>query len=322
MTRLRPRLTLERLEARSLLAAEIDWVIPPPDPSQSADEQPLLTSLEIRQANGIRGAALELQYDPQKWSIDARDIQAGTVWEGRGMTVANVDAVAGTIDLFLFATRETTRPEGSLIDLAFRREAAQTAVGETPQLVVSELQINEGALPWRQRLPSEPRLPSDTDGRHSLPVTVSPQPTVSFQPTVSLQPTAVDTALTDPVVSLADPTDAAVVSGTPAALSDDSDRPSCFPEPTTRPAASPVSTPLASGESSPVYGPLPAEDRSRLPASRPATAPSGLPEALPGDHAASSDDTPASHPAPPVELPWSARANRDRQASDAAVALF
>lgn len=150
MTRYRrQRLTFQRLESRRLLTAEIDLVLPPAEPADSGAEQPPpIASLAIRQADGLRGAAIELQYDPQLWSIDPNQIQPGSVWGGRALAVANVDPQAGTIGLFLFSAREVPSPEGSLVDLVFQREQGNTG-DEAPELAINQLRFNDGGLAWQ-----------------------------------------------------------------------------------------------------------------------------------------------------------------------------
>ncbi|MGE3780398.1 MAG: cohesin domain-containing protein [Pirellulaceae bacterium] len=149
-------LRFELLEARRVLAA-----VDIPDDLSGEVAEIVATPINIDNAAGVRAAEIRIQYDPTRLNVTEDDIQAGSVWAGSAEVVANVDADAGTIQVFVFAAQELGAGNGSLLNVNFaiRNNAA---MGDVLTIDLAELSLNEGAIP----LITTPQPGADgTDGR-------------------------------------------------------------------------------------------------------------------------------------------------------------
>ncbi len=144
MGRLRRTMRMERLESRSLLAAALgiaDVVV-----DQATAEPQVATSIEINNAAGIRAATVEILYDQNLLQADLASVRAGSIWEGKGVAIANLNDQDGKITAFIFATEDMSLSSGTLLDIDFMfnegtPEDARAHVG------LGSVRLNEGDIP-------------------------------------------------------------------------------------------------------------------------------------------------------------------------------
>lgn len=140
--RLPRRLSFESIEARRLLA-----VVDIPDNLQGLPQQQVVSPVNIDNASGVRGAEIHLRYDPAVLTITTSQIVAGSVWGNNPnvQVVANIDATAGTIAVFVSGAEGLPTGAGSLVNFNFVvREGA--AAGSTTVLNLTDVRLNEGTI--------------------------------------------------------------------------------------------------------------------------------------------------------------------------------
>ena len=144
MGKLRRRFGFERLESRSLMAADFVSESPPQATSISPiSESPFAASIDIDSVRGLRAASVEIRFDQDKLKADQTSVRAGSAWGGKGLAIANVNNDEGTINIFLFAANETDGASGSLIEIDFQRHESSTD-DRPPKIDVESLRINDG----------------------------------------------------------------------------------------------------------------------------------------------------------------------------------
>lgn len=151
------RLGFENLELRRLLAA-----VNIPDDLSGQVGAEVATPINIDNAAGVRGAEIRIAYDPNILTLDADDIVAGSSWGEASDTqvVANVDADAGTIIIFISSSSELPTGAGSLAVLGFR--IRETVTPDTTLAIdLVEVRLNEGAISVN---PAPVAGPDPTDG--------------------------------------------------------------------------------------------------------------------------------------------------------------
>lgn len=144
MRRLRRTMRMERLESRSLLAAALgiaDVVV-----DQATGEPQVATSIEIDNAAGIRAATVEILYDPNLLQADLASVRAGTIWEGKGVAIANLNDQDGKVTAFIFATEDMNLSSGTLLDIDFMFHDDSPADARA-HLGLGAVRINEGDIP-------------------------------------------------------------------------------------------------------------------------------------------------------------------------------
>ncbi len=118
MHKFRRSLSVERLEGRSLLAA--DFGIPEVK-LYSGDEPAVVgNSLDIEDVQGLRGASVQIHFDQERLRVDSKAVRAGTAWDGKGMAIANINHIDGIINAFVFSIHELEDATGSLIEIDFQ----------------------------------------------------------------------------------------------------------------------------------------------------------------------------------------------------------
>lgn len=122
----------------------------------------VVVPIKIDAAEGIRGAEIHLHYDSDLLQADEAGVAAGSVWlEGDAHVVANVDAAAGTIVVFVFAAEGLDSAGGSLLEIQFAVRGSPPG-GSSTTLDLAKVRLNEGAI----ALDAEPAVGADpTDGR-------------------------------------------------------------------------------------------------------------------------------------------------------------
>jgi hypothetical protein len=107
----------------------------------------VVSPVNIDNASGVRGAEIRLRYDPAVLTITTSQIVAGSVWGNNPnvQVVANIDATAGTISVFVSGTEGLSTGGGSLVNFNFVvREGA--TVGSTTALNLTDVRLNEGTI--------------------------------------------------------------------------------------------------------------------------------------------------------------------------------
>jgi len=151
------RLGFENLELRRLLAA-----VDIPDDLSGQVGAEVAAPVNIDNATGVRGAEIRIAYDPDFFTLDEDDIAAGSSWANAADTqvVANVDAQAGTVVIFISASGDLPAGAGSLAVLGFRLR--QSVVPDTTSAIdLVEVRLNEGAISVN---PAPIAGPDPTDG--------------------------------------------------------------------------------------------------------------------------------------------------------------
>src|SRR5690606_31850205 len=144
MRRLRRTMRMERLESRSLLAAALgiaDVVV-----DQATGEPQVATSIEIDNAAGIRAATVEILYDPNLLQADLASVRAGTIWEGKGVAIANLNDQDGKVTAFIFASEDMSLTSGSLLDIDFVFNE-DTPANARAHVGLGSVRLNEGDIP-------------------------------------------------------------------------------------------------------------------------------------------------------------------------------
>lgn len=144
MGRLRRTMRIERLESRSLFAAALgiaDIVI-----DQATGESQVATSIEINNAAGIRAATVEIIYDQDLLQADLSSVRAGTIWEGKGVAIANLNDEDGKITAFVFSTEDMSLSSGTLLDIDFIFNDDSPANARA-RVGLGSVRINEGDIP-------------------------------------------------------------------------------------------------------------------------------------------------------------------------------
>ena len=133
------RLRYELLETRDLLTAVqiADGVVGHPAGH-------VTVPVDIDDATGVRAAEIRIEYDTAKLDVLAKDITAGSAWNGKAIAMANIDEQAGTIVVFVFSAERLTEGTGSLIDVSFRIRSDVRVTKATVDLV--EVRLNEGQI--------------------------------------------------------------------------------------------------------------------------------------------------------------------------------
>lgn len=151
------RLGFENLELRRLLAA-----VEIPDDLSGQVGAEVATPVNIDDAAGVRGAEIRIAFDPDIFTLDENDIAAGSSWANAADTqlVANVDAAAGTVVIFISASAALPTGAGSLAVLGFR--IRQTVAPDTNSAIdLVQVRLNEGAISVN---PAPIAGPDPTDG--------------------------------------------------------------------------------------------------------------------------------------------------------------
>jgi len=151
------RLGFENLELRRLLAA-----VDIPDDLSGQVGAEIAAPVNIDDAAGVRGAEIRIAYDPDIFTLDEEDIAAGSSWANAADTqvVANVDAQAGTVVIFISASGDLPAGPGSLAVLGFR--IRQSVVPDTESAIdLVQVRLNEGAISVN---PAPVAGPDPTDG--------------------------------------------------------------------------------------------------------------------------------------------------------------
>ncbi len=157
MAQKRRSLCLERLESRQLMAA-----MPLPESIvEAADETYEL--VDVRAASGIRAAEVLVRFDPNTTRVEASDIRAGSVWQGRAAVIAKVDQVAGTIKAFLFTTRPLAGDAGNLIDIDFDVPDGM-AEDIKPVFAIDRVKLDEGRVRLAPEVESPRHAVRERDG--------------------------------------------------------------------------------------------------------------------------------------------------------------
>ena len=144
MGRLRRTMRMERLESRSLLAAALgiaDVVV-----DQTAGEPQVATSIEINNAAGIRAATVEILYDQNLLQADLASVRAGSIWEGKGVAISNLNDEDGKITAFIFASEDMSLTSGSLLDIDFVFNE-DTPANARAHVGLGSVRLNEGDIP-------------------------------------------------------------------------------------------------------------------------------------------------------------------------------
>lgn len=142
MNLLTRRLGFENLELRRLLAA-----VNIPDDLSGQVGSEVATPVNIDNAAGVRGAEIRIAFDPEVFTLDTDDIVPGTSWDTAddAQLVANVDANAGTVIIFIFSSADLPSGAGSLAILGFR--IRDTAAPNTQSVIdLVEVRLNEAAI--------------------------------------------------------------------------------------------------------------------------------------------------------------------------------
>ncbi|WP_372724180.1 cohesin domain-containing protein [Novipirellula sp.] len=139
------KLGVQQLESRRLLASvSMPSAIVDSVPEISAAVE-VSTPVEVSGAQGVRAAEVRIQFDPAEVTTDATRIQAGSVWNGRGTVIANVDEHAGTIVAFVYSTKPVAHDEGGLIDIGFA--VKQDRPSPKPiEIDLQQVRLNEGQI--------------------------------------------------------------------------------------------------------------------------------------------------------------------------------
>lgn len=151
------RLGFENLEFRRLLAA-----VSIPDDLSGQVGAEVATPVNIDNAVGVRGAEIRISFDPAILTLDEDDIAPGTSWDDAEDTqvVANIDAVAGTVVIFISSSSELPTGAGTLAVLGFR--IRQTVVPDTNSAIdLVQVRLNEGVIAVN---PAPIAGPDPTDG--------------------------------------------------------------------------------------------------------------------------------------------------------------
>lgn len=163
MRKLSRRLRVERLESRLLFAAAELGDQPTNVASVSLQDA---ASIDVSEAKGLRGAALEISFDHQRLQVDPRDVRAGSAWGGQGMSIANVDNDEGTISIFVFSARETELQHGSLVEIDFHRNDSDN--DRVPPLIdINRLRLNDNEIIFADSDPASST--SNQNGSDGLP---------------------------------------------------------------------------------------------------------------------------------------------------------
>ena len=151
------RLGFENLEFRRLLAA-----VSIPDDLSGQVGAEVATPVNIDDAVGVRGAEIRISFDPAILTLDEDDIAPGTSWDDADDTqvVANIDAVAGTVVIFISSSSELPTGAGTLAVLGFR--IRQTVAPDTNSAIdLVQVRLNEGVIAVN---PAPIAGPDPTDG--------------------------------------------------------------------------------------------------------------------------------------------------------------
>ncbi|WP_144057837.1 cohesin domain-containing protein [Novipirellula maiorica] len=103
------------------------------------------TPVEVSGAQGVRAAEVRIQFDPTEVTTDTTRIQAGSVWNGRGTVIANVDEQAGTIVAFVYSTKPVAEDAGGLIDIGFAVKQDRISV-KPIDIDLQQVRLNEGQI--------------------------------------------------------------------------------------------------------------------------------------------------------------------------------
>ncbi|WP_442507384.1 cohesin domain-containing protein [Novipirellula sp. SH528] len=134
------KLGVQQLESRRLLASVSI-------PSVIVDSFSEATApIEISDAQGVRAAEVRIQFDPTEVTTDASRIQPGSVWNGRGMVIANVDEQAGTIVAFVYSSKPVAHDDGGLIDIGFAVKNDRRSL-KPIDIDLQKVRLNEGQIP-------------------------------------------------------------------------------------------------------------------------------------------------------------------------------
>ena len=144
MSRLRRTICVERLESRALLAASLG--IPALVVQSTGSEPQMVASIEIENVVGLRAATVEIRYDQNVLQPDIKSVRAGSLWDGKGLAIANINEQDGTLTAFVFATQDLQLSTGTLLDIDFAFLGAATE-NAAAHLQIDDLRLNEGDIP-------------------------------------------------------------------------------------------------------------------------------------------------------------------------------
>jgi len=136
------KLSLEPLESRKLFAVVLVPDLAPIDVQAGLE---INVPFSIDNAAGIRGASIQFSYEPSKLELISSSLQAGDVWEGKGIALSKVNEVDGEVTAFLFSTMELKAGKGDLIELAFKVRPGVSELA-TNDLRIESIRLNEGKL--------------------------------------------------------------------------------------------------------------------------------------------------------------------------------
>jgi hypothetical protein len=133
------RLEFERLDSRDLCATV---GIGTEEPQVAEDR--LHVPITIDDSTGVRAAEIRLRYDSTAWSIEPADIKTGSAWVRGGATMANVDAEAGEITVFVFAAEPLAGEQGNLLNIELSPQ--QPTSNTSAAIELDSVRLNEGAI--------------------------------------------------------------------------------------------------------------------------------------------------------------------------------
>jgi hypothetical protein len=131
------RLEFERLDGRELCA------IVGVGGEGTVDDR-ISVPITIDDATGLRAAEVRLRYNSEAWSVEPSSVKPGSAWSSSSSTIANVDAEAGEITVFVFAGDEQPANQGTLVDLEFTPQGSDNTA--SPSIELQSVRLNEGAI--------------------------------------------------------------------------------------------------------------------------------------------------------------------------------
>ncbi|GAA5508311.1 cohesin domain-containing protein [Novipirellula caenicola] len=155
------KLGVQQLESRRLLASvSLPTAIAESSYDDSAPAE-VSTPIEVSGAQGVRAAEVRIQFDPNEVTTDTTRIQAGSLWNGRGTVIANVDEHSGTIVAYVYSTQPVAEDAGGLIDIGFAVKPDRISE-KTIDIDLQQVRLNEGQISLAQT----PKVGADTsDGK-------------------------------------------------------------------------------------------------------------------------------------------------------------
>ena len=159
------RLGFEQLEPRNLLSgttvAAATVYVNIPDNLMGQPGGQVVAPVNIDNAAGIRGAEIDINYDPNLLHTDDASVLAGSAWPQGTQVVANVNDSAGTIVVFVSTAEGLNSGSGSLLQVQFVAQST-APVGGSTAVDLAKVLLNEGEIvPNPQPQPG----PDSTDGK-------------------------------------------------------------------------------------------------------------------------------------------------------------